>query len=92
MLHELFIERVLGIGKEDIRSKECVAFVRDPGRGYDIVDRGDADCLLVLNPTRIEQVKACSVSGERMPQKSTDFYPKVISGLVVLPVGVNDRL
>jgi uncharacterized protein (DUF1015 family) len=45
-----------------------------------------------MNPTRLEQVQACSAAGERMPQKSTDFYPKVISGLVALPVGIDEKL
>lgn len=92
VVHELFIERVMDIDKEDVSSNGHVEFLRDPQMGYDAVDRGEADALLVLNPTRIEQVRACSTAGERMPQKSTDFYPKVISGLVALPVGVEEQL
>ena len=60
--------------------------------GYDAVAQGDADYFLLMNPTRIEQVQACSAAGERMPQKSTDFYPKMISGLVALPVDAEERL
>jgi uncharacterized protein (DUF1015 family) len=45
-----------------------------------------------MNPTRIEEVKACSAEGEKMPQKSTDFYPKVITGLVAMPVAPADQL
>ncbi len=92
VVHELFIERVLGITKEDISINGHVEFLRDPQMGYDAVDRGEADYFLVINPTRIEQVQACSAAGERMPQKSTDFYPKMISGLVALPVGAEERL
>jgi len=40
----------------------------------------------------MEQVRACTAAGERMPQKSTDFYPKVISGLVMMPIGVGERV
>jgi uncharacterized protein (DUF1015 family) len=92
VVHELFIERVLGITKEDISSNGHVEFLRDPQMGYDAIAQGDADYFLVMNPTRIEQVQACSAAGERMPQKSTDFYPKMISGLVALPVGAGERL
>jgi uncharacterized protein (DUF1015 family) len=92
VVHELFIERVLGISKEDVSQNGHVEFLRDPQMGYDAVARGEADYLLVMNPTRIEQVQACSAAGERMPQKSTDFYPKMISGLVALPVGMEERL
>jgi uncharacterized protein (DUF1015 family) len=60
--------------------------------GYDAVDRGEAQFLLVLNATRMEQVRACVEAGERMPQKSTDFYPKVISGLVAMPIGPQERV
>jgi uncharacterized protein (DUF1015 family) len=92
VVHELFIERVLGISKEDVSQNGHVEFLRDPQMGYDAVARGEADYFLVMNPTRIEQVQACSAAGERMPQKSTDFYPKMISGLVALPVGAEERL
>jgi uncharacterized protein (DUF1015 family) len=92
VVHELFIERVLGIPKEDISSNGQIEFLRDPQMGYDAVARGEADYFLVMNPTRIEQVRACTAAGERMPQKSTDFYPKMISGLVALPVGTEERL
>ncbi|HIE39468.1 MAG TPA: DUF1015 domain-containing protein [Anaerolineae bacterium] len=92
VLHELFIERVLGIDKAAVERKENINYLRDPGPGYEAVDRGEAQFLLLMNPTRIEQVRACTAASERMPQKSTDFYPKVISGLVALPVGPEERL
>ena len=92
VLHELFIERVLGIDKEAVKRKENIDYLRDPAPGFAAVDRGEAQFLLLMNPTRIEQVRACTAASERMPQKSTDFYPKVISGLVALPVGPEERL
>jgi uncharacterized protein (DUF1015 family) len=92
VVHELFIERVLGIDKQHVEQKEGIDFLRDPGMGYEAVEQGKAACLLVMNPTRIEQVRTCSTAGERMPQKSTDFYPKMISGLVALPAGAEERL
>jgi len=90
--HELFIERVLGINKQAVASKEQVDFIRDVNIGYEAVAQGRANYLLALNPTRIEQVQACTAAGERMPQKSTDFYPKMLNGVVTLPVGVEERL
>jgi len=92
VLHELFIERVLGIDKAAVERKENIEYLRDPQMGYDAVDWGEAQFLLVMNPTRMEQVRACTEAGEKMPQKSTDFFPKVISGLVALPVGPEERL
>jgi len=92
VLHELFIERVLGIDKGAVERKENIEYLRDPQMGYDAVDKGEAEFLLVMNPTRMAQVRACTAGGEKMPQKSTDFFPKVISGLVMLPVGAEERL
>ncbi len=92
VLHELFIERVLGIDKGAVERKENLDYLRDPNPGYAAVDQGQAQFLLVMNPTRMEQVRACTAAGEKMPQKSTDFYPKVISGLVMMPIGADERL
>jgi len=92
VLHEVFIERVLGIDKAAVERKENIEYLRDPQMGYDAVDEGQAEFLLVMNPTRMEQVRACTAAGEKMPQKSTDFYPKVISGLVMRPIGAEEQL
>ena len=92
VLHELFIERTLGIDKAAVEREENIEYLRDPQMGYDAVDKGEAQFLLVTNPTRMEQVQACTGAGEKMPQKSTDFFPKVISGLVMMPIGVEERL
>ncbi len=92
VLHELFIERVLGIDKGAVERKENIDYLRDPNPGYEAVDRGQAQFLLLVNPTRMEQVRACTEAGEKMPQKSTDFYPKIISGLVALDVAPDQRL
>jgi uncharacterized protein (DUF1015 family) len=86
VLHELVIEHVMGLSKESVRRLENLTYLRDPDPGYVAVDKGEANFLFLVNPTRIEQVQACTVAGERMPQKSTDFFPKVVSGLVALPL------
>jgi len=92
VLHELLIQRVMGISEEAVERKENIEYLRDPQTGYDAVDEGEAEFLFVLNPTRMEQVRACTKAGEKMPQKSTDFYPKVISGLVMMPIAPDERL
>ncbi len=91
VLHELFIERVLRIDKDAVEHKDNIEYLRDPQMGVDAVDEGKADFFLVMNPTRMEQVRTCTGAGEKMPQKSTDFFPKVISGLVAMPIGVDER-
>lgn len=86
VLHELIIEKVMGLTKESVARKENLSYLRDPASGFEAVDKGEANFIFLLNPTRIEQVRACTAAGERMPQKSTDFFPKVISGMVALPL------
>ncbi len=92
ILHELLIERVLGIDKEKVRRQENINYIRDAQEGIEAVKSGQAQFVFFLNPTKISQVSACSGVGEKMPQKSTDFYPKMISGLVMMPVGKEERL
>ncbi len=92
ILHEVLIERVMGISKASVELKENIDYLRDVEMGYEQVDRGEADFLFVMNPTRMPQVQECTAAGTKMPQKSTDFYPKIISGLVALPVGPDERL
>jgi uncharacterized protein (DUF1015 family) len=86
VLHELIIEKVMGLSKESVARKENLTYLRDPASGFEAVDKGEANFLFLLNATRIEQVRTCTAAGERMPQKSTDFFPKVVSGLVALPL------
>ncbi len=92
ILHELLIERVMGISKERVEAKENIDYHRDLDLAIGSVDEGKAMCVYIMNPTRMPEVKACCAKSEKMPQKSTDFYPKVITGLVAMAVGANERL
>ena len=74
---------MLGIDPENISKQENVRFTPSARNALEAVRRGDAQIALLLNPTRPEQVKAVTSEGERMPQKSTFFYPKLLSGLVI---------
>lgn len=90
ILHNLLIEGVMGLSHESVARKENVDYLRDPEMGYENVARGEANFLFLLNPTRMGQVRACALAGEMMPQKSTDFYPKIISGLAAMPIHPDD--
>jgi uncharacterized protein (DUF1015 family) len=92
ILHELLLEEIMGLSKESIERKENINYLREPDMGYDQVNSGEAQFLFVLNPTRMDQVISCTEADEKMPQKSTDFYPKVITGLTMLPVGPQEQL
>ena len=92
ILHEVLIERVMGLSQASVERKENIDYLRDVEMGYEQVDKGEADSVFVMNPTRMTQVRDCTAAGAKMPQKSTDFFPKVISGLVALPIGPDERL
>ena len=91
ILHELLIERIMGISKEKVAAKENIDYHRDLDLALSNVDQGKAQCVFIMNPTRMAEVKACSDKGAKMPQKSTDFYPKVVTGLVAMAVGAKER-
>jgi uncharacterized protein (DUF1015 family) len=80
ILHTLLIEKVLGVDPEKI--EEHVRYERGAEDTMRKVDSGEFQLALMMNPTRPEQVKQVAENRERMPQKSTDFYPKLVSGLV----------
>ncbi len=84
ILHTLLIEDVLDINPEKI--EEHVRYERGAQDAMRRVDTGAFQFCFLLNPTRSEQVKKIAENKERMPQKSTDFYPKLISGLVFYDV------
>lgn len=86
VLHRIILETALGLSPDSIARQENIRYLRDAAPGRAAVDRGEADFLFILNPTRMDQVRACAEAGEIMPQKSTDFYPKILSGWVSLPL------
>ena len=80
ILHTILIEKVLGVAPEKI--EDHVKYERGAEETMRKVDSGEFQIAMLMNPTRPEQVKEVAQNRERMPQKSTDFYPKLVSGLV----------
>jgi len=72
-----FVFDRLGIESDDIK---CT---KDYKEATDMVDHYSAEASFIMNPVRIDQLKAIALNGERMPPKTTYFYPKVLSGLTV---------
>lgn len=81
-LHKIMLERVLGISEEAIRNQEHVVYEREASEAISRVRQG-ANVAFLMNPARIEQVRDIAFAGEVLPQKSTDFYPKLLSGLII---------
>ena len=81
-LHKLVLEETLGMSEEGIRNQKHLKYVREPQEAVDEVRRG-ANVAFLMNPVPVEQVRYIAFSGEVLPQKSTDFFPKLLSGLTI---------
>ncbi|HEV8524151.1 MAG TPA: DUF1015 domain-containing protein [Terriglobales bacterium] len=82
-LHRVVIEGVLGISEEAVREQKHIGYLRDAREAVQRVRGGGANVAFLMNPVRIEQVRDMAFAGEVLPQKSTDFYPKLLSGLTI---------
>jgi uncharacterized protein (DUF1015 family) len=82
-LHKCLLEGMLGISEEAIRNQRNITYVRDAGEAMAQVRSGGANVAFLMNPVRMRQVHDIAFAGEVLPQKSTDFYPKLLSGLTI---------
>ncbi len=83
VLHTLILENMLGIDKANMAKQINLTYTRSANEAIDAVKAGSANCAFFLNPTRITEIADVASAGEKMPQKSTYFYPKLITGLVM---------
>ena len=81
ILHKLLLERILGINEKNL--EDHIKYTRDTNEAIKLVDSNLFDFSIIMNPTKIEELKAIADAGEHMPQKSTYFLPKLLSGLVM---------
>ncbi|MBS3886341.1 MAG: DUF1015 domain-containing protein [Dethiobacter sp.] len=83
ILQSLVLEGMLGIDKEARAGGTNLAYTRDEAGALDRVDTGEFQAVFYLNPTQVREVTEVAAAGDKMPQKSTFFYPKLITGLVI---------
>ena len=84
ILHSLILDKLLGIDEEALSSQKYVDYVKgDPELAVKLMKEKDYQFTFFLNPTKIQEVLDVADAGATMPQKSTFFYPKLISGLVM---------
>jgi uncharacterized protein (DUF1015 family) len=88
ILHEGLLNPILGIGPKELSSQAYVDYFRDPREMLSKLRGGVYQAAFLLNPTTLEEVRAISEMGEKMPQKSTDFYPKLLTGLVLMKMEI----
>ena len=88
VLHTLILENIFGIDKENMANQVNLTYTKFFGEAVSLVDSGEFQCSFVLNPTRVSEIRDVAAAGEKMPQKSTYFYPKMITGMVMNDLGV----
>jgi uncharacterized protein (DUF1015 family) len=82
-LHSILLDHILGLDPVKVREQTNLRYLRDAGEAVEQVRRGQANIAFLTNPVTMEQLKEIAFAGEVMPQKSTDFYPKLLSGLTI---------
>jgi uncharacterized protein (DUF1015 family) len=87
ILHERLLGQALGISEEAVRDEKHLRYIRGIDAAVEEVRKGAAQIAFLLQPTSIQQVADTSFGGGVMPQKSTDFYPKLLSGMAIYRLG-----
>jgi uncharacterized protein (DUF1015 family) len=82
-LHSIILDKLLGLDQETITRLGNVRYIREADEAISLVTSGDADVAFLIKPITLDQLRDISLSGDVMPQKSTDFYPKLLSGLAI---------
>jgi uncharacterized protein (DUF1015 family) len=82
-LHSIVLDRLLGLDAEKVLQQTNLRYLRDAAEAVDQVRKGEADVAFLTNTVSMEQLKEVAFAGDVMPQKSTDFYPKLLSGLAI---------
>ena len=86
ILHAALLNDRLGIDAEAVAVGDRLAYTRDEADARRAVDAGEAQAAILVRPTRLEQLAAVAMAGDVMPQKSTYFYPKLLTGMVFNPL------
>jgi len=92
IMEVLVFQTLLGISCSDPQHEEKIKFVHSDEEAVNMVKSGEYEVAFLVNPTRIEQVQAVATQGEVMPQKSTYFYPKLLSGVVINQMNLEERV
>lgn len=82
-LHTIVLDRLLGLDAEKVREQTNIRYLRDAGEAVELVRRGEANVTFLTNAVTMEQLREVAFAGDVMPQKSTDFFPKLMSGLTI---------
>ncbi len=88
VLHTLILDKILGIDKENMENQINLTYTKLFDEAVSSVDEDNFQCSFILNPTRVSEIRDVAAAGEKMPQKSTYFHPKMITGMVMNDLSV----
>lgn len=83
VLHTMILQKYMGIDKENMAKQINLSYTRDLEEALESVRQKKSQCAFLMNPTRVTEIRDVAAAGEKMPQKSTYFYPKLITGLAM---------
>ena len=83
VLHKLILEKHMGIDEENMKNQKNLVYTRDTHEAIVAVQNGEFNCVFFINPTKVSEIKEIAQANEKMPQKSTYFWPKLVTGIVM---------
>lgn len=86
VLHKVLITKEFGYTQEEQMAQEGITYIKQESEAFDLIDSGKAEASFIMAYPKIKDIKEISEAGYRMPQKSTYFYPKLLSGIVINPL------
>ena len=92
ILDQIILGELLGISEQDIREEAFVSYTKNADQAFDSIHKGEAKLAFIMNPTKVEQVRAVARLMKKMPQKSTFFSPKLPTGLIINNLDANELL
>ena len=84
--YKVILEGMLGIGAESLAKQENLTYTRHFSEALASARSGESQCVFFVNPARVKEIREVADAGETMPQKSTWFYPKLLTGLAFHPL------
>ena len=86
VLHKVILTKELGFTEDEQMAQDGIKYIKVENEAFDMIDSGKAEASFIMAYPKIEDIKRISTAGYRMPQKSTYFYPKLLSGIVINPL------
>jgi uncharacterized protein (DUF1015 family) len=92
LLHGFLLEQVLGVSPEAVTAGKCIKYYKDPAKAVSDLKGGAIQAAFFVNPVTVEEFRSVSLSGHVLPQKSTFFYPKILTGLLIFSTRADERV